>query len=332
MCRINISTTTDQSQLNILDMTMLPTLQRRNYSGENKQFFYACWKFNRTTMKLRPLFKIIILLLPCFYFQIAPAQEHVHYNNIRVKKEINNILTSRPDIDSIHLQFFQNKPSRLKVYEQPSVVKNKVNRNKNYFYDLSFEGDQLLLAKDFPSIKKLLDEDVAKAIKKPDSMSNFRLVVGRNYAKLRDSVPIYQIYPRIPERERKDLQDFLTSKYSESPGSFGKDSVLLLQGEVDRGGKLGQVELLSGNKGALYTFFLDNYAYYVENVFGKTTRSSHKSLILPAILSGKSYRALIDIYVRLNPNNTISIPSNGVQRILRIKNYKDNEAEPLIWF
>jgi len=281
---------------------------------------------------LKSLLKIIILLLPGFYFQPAQAQEHVHYNNIWVKKEINDILTSRPTIDSIHLQFFQNKPSKLEIFEISRIAMKQNHRKESYFYDLSFEGDKLLLSDDFPSIKKLVDEDVASAIKKPDSMSNFLLVIGKNYAELRDSVPIYGLYPIMTQQRRKDLQDFLNSKYNESPSSFGKDSILLFQGEVDRGGNLGQIELLSGKKGAFYTFFLDNYAYYVENVFGKTRQLSRESLIKPALLNGRPFRALIDIYVRLNPDNTISISSNGIERRLRIKNYKENKDEPLLWW
>ncbi len=270
------------------------------------------------------------ILLSC-YFQLVTAQ--VNFNSIPIKEEINSILIANPQIDSIHIQFFQNTPSKLEIFKESNVVRNYKNRKDIFFYDLSFEGDKLLLSDDFPTIKNLLNKNLATTIQKPETVKNFKLVIGKKYSQLRDSVPIYGLYPTMTPQRKKSLQNFLSSQYKEfAKEVFTKDSVLLFQAIVDKSGNLIQIELLKGRKSDFYNFILDSYRYYVENILNKTNTATGKSLLLPAMLNGRPIRSLIDMYVRLNPNNTISISSNGIQRRLRIKNYQEKVNEPLIWW
>ena len=281
--------------------------------------------------KLKLFSKFVVLILLSCYFQLAKAQ--VYFNSIPIKKKVNDILIASPSIDSIHIQFFQNTPSKLEIFNGSNAVKKYKNGKDIYFYDLFFDGDKLLLSDDFPTIKKLLNENLATAIQKPETVKNFKLVIGKNHTQLRDSVPIYGLYPTMTPQRKKDFQNFLNSQYKEMPKEvFRNDSVLLFQAVVDKGGNLIQIELLKGRKGDFYSFILDKYSYYVKNILKKTNTSTGKSLLLPAMLNGRPIRSLIDIYVRLNPNNTISISSNGIQRRLRIKNYQEKEGEPLIWW
>ncbi len=270
------------------------------------------------------------ILLSC-YFQLVTAQ--VNFNSIPIKKEINSILIANPKIDSIHIQFFQNTPSKLEIFKESNLVRKYKNRKDIFFYDLSFEGDKLLLSDDFPTIKNLLNKNLATTIQKPETVKNFKLVIGKNYSQLRDSVPIYGLYPTMTPQRKKDLQNFLSSQYKEfAKEVFTKDSVLLFQAIVDKSGNLIQIELLKGRRSDFYNFILDSYRYYEKNILNKTNTTTGKSLLLPAMLNGRPIRSLIDMYVRLNPNNTISISSNGIQRRLRIKNYQEKVKEPLIWW
>lgn len=75
--------------------------------------------------------------------------------------------------------------------------------------------------------------------------------------------------------------------------------------------------------------FLDNE--YNDKFFPYNKRP-YESLIRPFLSGGRPFRSLIDIYVRLNKDNTFTVSASGELRKLKINDFKDDPANPIIRF
>ncbi len=250
-----------------------------------------------------------------------------------IQKRAKEIFNQYPNLDSVAFIFTNDKPYLLYLDEPPLVNSEKMdstikNRRVRSFYMLGFESDQFFLKNRYAGIyefvfqKKLIDK-----IKKPKDKSSFRISLTREGTYFR-AVGGSASGPgaHFNLRRKKAFFDLLNNGLSKMKTPV-VDSLLILQAIVEADGWLLKPhEILYGNTGPLYDYFLKVYTDFSES---KEKYLYTYGLFMPKLQSGSPKRGLIDIYVRLNPDNTITMSAIGDYRKLMIKNYIEDRNNPV---
>jgi len=260
------------------------------------------------------------------------AQGKSIYKSTSVENSIQRFMDRNPNIDSLWLQFSSNTPSNLEIFNKKDV-KNSETRSYGIstFYDLNFEGDQLLLKEDYPLVSDFIKSpDISSNIRKPVDRTNFRLVISRNKTVLKDTTGPTSLYAFIPLHRKNELIKFLNFKYKSDNKPSIADSILLVQAVVNKKGEIEAVEILYGKKNNLFSYFFKNLDTYIKTAFNSSKEYSSETFIRPYMHGGRPWDTLIDIYIHLNPDATFTMTSRGRQRKLRIKDFKDNPSSPLV--
>jgi len=260
--------------------------------------------------------------------------------NSSVRKELKAIFAHDDHLDS--LQFiYNNKILRgLKIFKKTdsnTLYDNQIELSKPLkikhpsFYALYFEGDLFWLKKEFPLLYHFVNNrKVLDFVPVGNDKKNFKLAIGRKGIHLRKS-DTGSVYALLDPSRGKEFVDHLNLNYR-TPIPNLKDSMLIIQAVVERSGRLGDHMLLYGASGNFYDYFLKTYDHYVKENLPFDRKPTYESLFRPFLSSGTPFRSLIDIYVRLNADNTFTVSACGELRRLKMKDFKDNPDSPIVQF
>lgn len=267
-----------------------------------------------------------LLLINIATFSVA----QVDFKDKHIQKAINEVFSAYENIDSMVLTFDSKLPVGLTIFKTPLENSRRGISDSKIFYIISFEGDRYLLKKQLPLIYKLIySKGYGKRIRKVSREDSFRWVLARtstDFRRFRRGGGYLDAEARRDNLE--GLITLLNDNYHESMVPTG-DSVLIFQAVVERDGTLaGDMELLVGEKDALYTYFLETYDYYIKNVL--TKRNFFARLYRPRQQNGPQ-RGLIDIFVRLNKDRTFTVSGTGVSRMFQLKNFTDDPDNPIFY-
>ncbi|WP_196939339.1 hypothetical protein [Sphingobacterium pedocola] len=221
-------------------------------------------------------------------------------------------------IDSIDFTYYNKKTTDLIVYGDldSSNFSNLKHNKRKHYYNLEFEGDLLYLQRKYPLLYDfILNENLKEYI--PKDLNHFGLVVSEESSRVRDVVAYYSSTAKL--KKTQEFTDYLNAKYSDTIMPT-KDSILIVQAVLDAEGTIKEKFLLHGEEGRFYEF-----------VFGPDEKHE-KYMIFFRFFNSYRKISIADIYVRLNPDRTFSVSSTGRGRVLRIKNYKEDPKNPLMYW
>jgi len=303
----------------------------RKYTG----FKYLLIMYFYTRLKSLLLVYFLIGVSLC-----GIAQQKLTIQNPSVRKELKAIFAHDDNLDS--LQFiYNNKVLRgLKIFKKTdsnTLYYNQIELSKPLkikhpsFYALYFEGDLFFLKKEFPLLYHFVNNhEVLDFVQVKNGKKNFKLAIGRKGIHLRNS-DAGSVYALLDPSRGKEFVDQLNLNYR-TPIPNLKDSILIIQAVLERSGRLGDHVLLYGASENFYEYFLKTYDHYIKENLPFDREPKYESLFRPFLSSGTPLRSLIDIYVRLNADNTFTVSTCGELRRLKIKDFKDNRDSPIVQF
>jgi len=273
-------------------------------------------------MKIRKHF-FTILLLTLSYFSYG--QDKISFiKDVKLKNEIDNIFNAYSSYDSIKTIFYNKSLTYVILYDnsQASKLLNGYD-TKNKKYRLTFEGDQYLLKKEYPKVYDIISKKTFfKKILKICKGDNFWFDFSKKNYQIRqleggDNYP----YARPIEKKFQEFSQLLNNNYNKSIIPTG-DSVLIFQDIVTASGDLeGKMELYCGNKDMFYDYFMKTIEDFIPR--GKPSYLARRPIYYPFIKDW-ARKSVVDIFVKLNANGTITVTTTGHGRTLRIKNYIDD--------
>lgn len=275
------------------------------------------------------IFKNLLLILLISNINSLMAQGKINHDT-NLKKTIEALFATYNRLDSISIQFENNKAQHLYLYRKPTSENvPKYNYDHIGYFSLEFEGDLYLLKKQYPMILEFLNDK--KLLLKnglPDKSVSVRLTIESNNSFLRKPIYASSVFARVNKTRMIEFMKLLHDNYNDSiiPP---KDSTLIFQAVVDKAGNLGQTEVLQGNKNNFYDYLLNNYKNYTKNLLPKTSSYIGENLISPYLTAGRPLNSIIDIYVRLNSDKTFTVTGNGRERKLKLKNFTEDPNSPL---
>jgi len=279
-------------------------------------------------MKISVLIFIPLLLLLVFSNSLM-AQGKINHGT-HLKKSIEALFATYNKLDSISIQFENNKAQHLYLYIKPTSENvPKYNNNHISYFSLEFEGDLYLLKKQYPMIVEFLNNK--KLLLKnglQDKSVPVRLTIGRNNSFLGKPIYASSVFARVNKNRMIEFMKLLHDNYNDSI-TPPKDSILIFQAVVDKAGNLCQTEVLQGNKNNFYDYLVNNYKNYIKNVLPKTSSYIGENLISPYLTAGRPLNSIIDIYVRLNSDKTFTVTGNGRERKLKLKNFTEDPNFPI---
>lgn len=193
-----------------------------------------------------------------------------------------------------------------------------------------------MLAREFPVVHRLINTtDLVKETLKLiiDKEAQFGVLLtltetGTYFFFREKSSPLYT--PRAKPEKLKELVETLNVNYH-SRDIYTRDSVLIFQTVVESDGTyVGEMELIHGDKDALYDYFMGTYDYYMKHIL---TRTIHRARLYQGGIKDRPWRGVIELFVRLNPDNTFTVSVTDVGRSdMKLKNYKQDPKKPIFYF
>lgn len=247
-------------------------------------------------------------------------------------KKIADIFNEYPKLDSVAIIFSHDQPFLLYIDEAPtkdSINSNNSRRLKRIrsFYMLGFESDQFFLKRRYEDLYEFVfQKKLISKINKGKGKEYLQISLTREGAFFRALDGPASPGAHFNLKRKKAFFDLLNTGLSNMKTPI-VDSLLILQAIVETDGWLLEPhEILYGSTGPLYDYFFRVYTDFSES---KEKYLYTYGLFMPKIEGGTPRRGLVDIYVRLNPDNTITISAIGDYRKLLIKNYKKDPNNPV---
>ncbi|WP_433862880.1 hypothetical protein [Sphingobacterium thalpophilum] len=241
-----------------------------------------------------------------FYFVSAQTVKAQNNNNIditanKIVREAARSIFKNEVIDSITIELKNDSPIFIHIY------KNHSSDNKDRYegYDLNFLGDEYILKKRYPSVLTFVKEYkliVAKTTGETgkDYVLIHVLKSGISYSDGSGPLPSYAFVHNGKLRERLQRAYDISSLSS-------YNSVVIVQGIVERDRTLGDIELIDGKSGVFYDF-----------VKSELKKSAKAGIWFPMTVGGTPFRGLIDIFVCVDSNGIISVDATGRGRRLQV--------------
>ncbi|MGK6351926.1 hypothetical protein [Parapedobacter sp. DT-150] len=195
------------------------------------------------------------------------------------------------------------------------------NQDPDEFYDLEFDGDLYRLSKKYKQITMpVLPTLTMQYLPNITDRQDIKTYYDVKALIYKDDSIAYQFsqyhHPDDPDiaiytsKQRKEMFDakfkgggtqlakILEANYNEQQQVSVKDSILIFRGVVHRDGFLNDVELIQGQQSQF------------SNFIQQSLEESSKSWI-PARQGGRSVMFAVNIYVRLNNDDSIMVSTNG---------------------
>lgn len=274
----------------------------------------------------------LIFLAFLAYSHILTGQEKIGVKDRTIICSNQILFQTYKGVDSIAILFRHERPFYARIYKTTDPISPTTNiHEQSPAYDLTFEGDRYMLSKEFPLINDVVSYTERKKgeIQEIGEAKSFRLVLSRkgiSYFPWDGHVgyrsPVADIHPKRLVK----FMDYLNRHYSDSI-FLSTDSTLIIQTIVETDGSLlEETALVYGEKDGLYDYFFKSYANFLKNeIFPE-------KLFTPYRMGGVATRGLLDIYVRLNHDNTFTVSGRGEARKMVIKNYRKDPDIPLSLF
>jgi len=242
----------------------------------------------------------------------------------------------KKSILSVCLFFSKDTLTGLAIYHTPDTISYDGIQKKRKSYGLRYEGAKYMLAREFPVVHRLINTtDLVKETLKLiiDKEAQFGVLLtltetGTYFFFREKSSPLYT--PRAKPEKLKELVETLNVNYH-SRDIYTRDSVLIFQTVVESDGTyVGEMELIHGDKDALYDYFMGTYDYYMKHIL---TRTIHRARLYQGGIKDRPWRGVIELFVRLNPDNTFTVSVTDVGRSdMKLKNYKQDPKKPIFYF
>jgi len=287
---------------------------------------------------MKDFIKTLFLFFIIFGTSILNSHAQSVFKNDTQNKKISEIFDTYQNIDSIYIEYINNIPTFLFLYEPlEGKSSNPDLKRKSTIYSLDFEGDKLCLEKQNDLLYQFIFQDqLGSEIQKSSEKKNFNLVITSKKSVVQD---IFQSGPgasAILNPEKK--QDFITllnTNYKDCT-DFITDSVLIIQAVINRIGGIQNSEIIYGKSESLYQYFMKTYQYFeasqpVQEKIRKNFPNRNVKWLFKPRISNTQRTSLIDIYLRLNPDKTFTLSAEGNYRRLKIKDYQEDPNDPIFY-
>ncbi|WP_293886958.1 MULTISPECIES: hypothetical protein [unclassified Sphingobacterium] len=247
-------------------------------------------------------------------------------------QKIADIFHQYPNLDSVAIIFTHDQPFLLYLDEAPAEGSINLDnssrlRRMRSFYMLGFESDQFFLKRHYQELYEFIfQKRLISKINKDKDKEYLQISLTREGAFFRALDGPASPGAHFNKRRKQVFFDLLNTNLSAIKTPV-VDSLLIIQAIVETDGWLLEPhEILYGTTGPLYDYFFKIYTDFFES---KEKYLFTYGLFMPKIEGGTPRRGLIDIYIRLNPDNTITMSAVGDYRKLMIKNYKKDPNNPV---
>ncbi|MGK6351928.1 hypothetical protein [Parapedobacter sp. DT-150] len=228
----------------------------------------------------------------------------------------NHLFTLHPDLDSIHIEFDTSQPVYAELYFGSDSAKSAFKCDHIGCFDLTFEGDRQILREKHGAIfsAALIEAKRLDMLNENKRMERLNVFITRDTS-------IYKYDPLPPvifpayKSGIKELETTIKNKYVKDVFVPQGDSILIFQSIVNRDKTLGDIGLIYGERSSFSEFVL------------RCLRETGASWV-PMTKDGRVLRSLMDIYVRLNSDESISVSVTGRGRRLKIK---DNDKSSYLF-
>jgi|GEM_PF-1127537 len=181
------------------------------------------------------------------------------------------------------------------------------NEQDKEYYDLGFEGDRYMFQKKFgPPPHNFPEKDIRQFndLLSKTERNRLHAVLHKDSILYKLSYPVGMFINAAFKGGNDKLKEALMENYQKGKYKTNGDSILIIQGIVDRDGTLKDIALTMGTQSPFSNFVLE-------------WLSGTEQSWLPMIKDGRVYRSLVDVYVRMHSDGSITVSANGRARKLR---------------
>ncbi|QRY57232.1 hypothetical protein [Sphingobacterium siyangense] len=286
---------------------------------------------------MRGFVKTLFIFFVIFISFILKNYAQSVFKNKTQNEKINEIFNTYQNIDSIYIQYKDKAPSVLFVYEplkekhsNPYITKDITT------YKVDFEGDKLWLQRDYNLLYQFIFQDELESeIEKTTDKKDYTLMITSKKSAISSFLQSGGVGAVINPKKKQDFIKLLNTNYIGCADVI-TDSILIIQAVILRNGEIGENEIIYGKSKFLYNYFMKTYLNFVANQPAKKEdhrnfqNKNDKWLFKPRI-SNTQRTSLIDIYLRLNPDKTFTVSTQGNYRLLKIKDYHINPNDPIFY-
>ncbi|MCS3557609.1 MULTISPECIES: hypothetical protein [unclassified Sphingobacterium] len=284
---------------------------------------------------MKDFIKTLFLFFIIFGTSILNSHAQSVFKN---NKKISEIYDTYQNIDSIYIEYINNTPTFLFLYEPlEGKSSNPDLKRKSTIYSLDFEGDKLCLELQYNLLYRFIFQDqLGSEIQKSNEKKNLNLVITSKKSVVQDIFPSGPGASAILNPENK--QDFITllnTNYKDCTDVI-TDSVLIIQAVINRIGGIQNSEIIYGKSEPLYQYLMKTYHYFeasqpVQEKIRKNFPNRNVKWLFKPRVSNTQRTSLIDIYLRLNPDKTFTFSAEGSYRRLKIKDYQEDPNDPIFY-
>ncbi len=284
---------------------------------------------------MKNLKKTLFLFFIIFGTSILNSHAQSVFKN---NKKISEIYDTYQNIDSIYIEYINNTPTFLFLYEPlEGKSSNPDLKRKSTIYSLDFEGDKLCLELQYNLLYRFIFQDqLGSEIQKSNEKKNFNLVITSKKSVVQD---IFQSGPGasaiLNPENKQDFITLLNTNYKDCTDVI-TDSVLIIQAVINRIGGIQNSEIIYGKSEPLYQYLMKTYHYFeasqpVQEKIRKNFPNRNVKWLFKPRVSNTQRTSLIDIYLRLNPDKTFTLSAEGNYRRLKIKDYQETPYDPIFY-
>lgn len=278
------------------------------------------------------LYSIALLVLcctPAFLNAQFVRQKKADFFSESVKDSIVHVIPSRPSIESVEISMIDSNISFTNIVDKKDSCYFNWTRN-TVFYNLSYAGDRFKLEQEVPALYRLIynpmfTKEIIQHDSRPVHISFNAKHVDWDLITFGGGVP-------SPDMRREIKIEF-TEKLNKNHRRRKiqtRDSVLILQAVISSEAILeGPMQLIKGQKDGLYDYFMKTYSEYEKQIAASALQ---KKMYRTYVSYMPVPRGLLEFFVRLNPDKTITFEVNGSGRVLRMKGIDQDLANTIITF
>lgn len=254
-----------------------------------------------------------------------------------MKDTISIVTRSKPTIDSVRMFIRDGNITSIGIVDKKDSSYFNWKRN-TVSYNLSYAGDRYKLEQEIPALYRLVrDSTFIREILQHEPSNPIGISFN---AKNIYCFPFGYGGGRPSPQMRTEFKIELTEKLNKNYRRRKiqtRDSVLILQAIVagqpiisDEAHLEGPLQLIKGQKDGLYDYFMKTYNDYEKQI--AASGAKHKKLYRTYVSFMPVPRGLLEFFVRLNPDNTITFENNGSGRVLRMKGIEQDVDNTILTF